>query len=293
MKLSIILFNMNDVEKYRDYLNTSLLMLNIQDAINWKDDVEIILLNNIGDTVDLEAFPVIKEHIIQINTKPTQKDALEEAINISRGEYIIPMENFSSLKFTHSLYDIIEHVGDGEGISYFSPITFTTPNELPTYRFMAGNILFKSDIENFPYEYVSSVGSMTGYYFALAMKYNPTPVSELLQSHFIVYENCFIEDKNIQMAVSIEMFFAESHAKSTYEKYLNDLIEPMVVLWGNASRLPIKDEAIVRARIASSLSKFPTISAAKLKDVELNLGISSEVANSNFNKFVSSISGRI
>lgn len=293
MKLSIILFNMNDVEKYKEYLNTSLLMLNLQDAINWKDDVEIILLNNVGDTVDLTAFPIIKEHIIQINTKKTQGDALEEAINISRGEYIIPMENFSSLKFTHSLYDIIEFIKGGEGISYFSPITFITPNELPAYRFMAGNILFKPDIKNFPYEYVSSVGSMTSYYFALAMKHNPTPVSELLQSHFIVYENCSVEDKNIQLAVSIEMFFAESHAKSTYEKYLNDLVEPLIVLWGNASKLTVKDEAIVRARIASSLAKFPTMSAAGLKGMELDLGVSSEDDNSKFNKFMSSIVGRI
>ena len=284
---------MNDVEKYRDYLNTSLLMLNLQDAINWKDDAEIILLNNIGDVVDLTAYPIIKEHTIQINTKKTQKEALEEAINISRGEYIIPMENFSSLKFTHSLYDIIEFIEGGEEVSYFSPVTFINPPEVPTYRFMSGNILFKADIQNFPYAYASAVGHMTGYYFALAMKHNPMPIAELMQSHFIVYENCLVEDRDIQVAVSIEMFFAESHTKSTYEKYLNDLIDPLVVLWGNASRLPIKDEAIVRARIASSLSKLPMISATGLKGMELDLGISSEDANSKFNKFMSSIAGRI
>lgn len=290
MLLSIILMNMDDVEENSEYFHTSLVMLNNQGAFAWKDNAEIIILNRPGESVDVSSFRKIKDYVIQINNKSTLCEALKEAINISNGKYLLPMENFASLKTVCDLYEFLPKLKSDSGISYRSQLTPIFYNEIPTYRYVAGNIILKESLMDSNFNYISDVGNLTSYYFATSLNNSSIEFRDLETSNFLIHGEQHIKNEDMSRAVSVETHFLTEKTKRHIDRYISDIIDSMLVLWNSTTSMSLKDVAIIRARLLATLSNLPVISPSLLSG--LNFSVSSdESQNEDFNEFVRKIIG--
>jgi hypothetical protein len=298
MTLSIIIPNIKSDMDMSKYLHVSLTTLNNQCAVEWKDNVEVIVINKMGESVDTSKYPDIKDYIIQFNTSKSYTKSLKDAMELSNGKYLTFIEPHCSIKNTSSLERILSYLTDDP----YENVCFNVNSELSTTykevnRSTLGVVLCKQwlidkEVRLDTNEFINPL-----YYLSAAVDCAQDRALYVQDEEFMYLTDDFIEvtDALLNEIAGIESFVLIKKYNNTKQKFISDIIESCYLAATPLLDAPILSEPKIRAKMIATLNKLAPISIHDVKAMD-NISVPGDVTGADsarLNRFLSGVFGGI
>lgn len=269
MTLSIIIPNIGYGTDFSRYLDVSLTMLNNQSIVPWEDTVEVLILNEVGKSIDVNKYPKIKDRIIQINKCPTITKSLKEAMDTITGRYVTFIEPFSCVKNTTSVYRILTYIDEDdveENIKFGVNRTMWNSHYWESRSILGKvyNVKWMKDngIRLDTNEFVDPL-----YYVAAAAECRKETFMVVPEEEFMFLTDNFVEmgEDRLNEIASIESFVLNKKCNSIRERYINSITEACYLSSMPLLSAPIYMEPKVRAKMISTIKSIGPICIDDIK----------------------------